>query len=152
MADPVPIREQIVAAALQRLTAAGIPGATVERNRRSAVDADTLTGPLLNLIEAGHTSDAVGGNDVAYEMQLILDMTVPAPTDDLVGPTLNALYARVMACLSADYTLGGLCSDVRERGFDVRILATSESAKPVAECSLDLLVAFRTTDGDPYSL
>lgn len=143
-------------AVLDRLSR--LPGVDVERNRRAPVDG-ALDRPLLNLMDGGHTADTPDSSDALYSLQLLIDMTVPAETDAELGPALAGLYGRVLRCLqtdpatgATDFSLGGLCSDVRERGFDVRILPAEESAAPLAECSLDLLADFRTLDGNPYSL
>lgn len=150
MPDLVPLREMIAAAVFERLQA-GLADATVRRSSRRAVAADKLSQPEVNVIGGGHTNDVPETGDTIYEMQVTVDMTVPAAADADLEPALNALYAATVQTLMADYTLGGLCSDLRERGFDVRLPAAEESAKPFIEGSLDLIAAFRTADGDPCS-
>lgn len=137
-------RERIVAALVAVVTA-GCP-ATVTRNRRSPVDASEA--PHLNVLDGGHVADYSSVGDTAYAMEVDIDASVVAATDALLGPALNTMYASVIAAIMADFSLGGLCEQIRETALDVRIAPTAESAQPLANFNIVLEIEFRTPDGD----
>ena len=62
---------------------------------------------------------------------------------------MNALYFQVASCWAADPSLGGLCVQVRETGFDPGFATAEEASLPLADFTLALLIEFQTPDGNP---
>ena len=122
----------------------------VERNRRSAPDADDA--PILIVYDQGHQANATDFGDTSYEMTVGIDGAVTATDDSGLGPAANELYAATIRVLMADFTLGDTVEQVREDTFDFRLTTPDESAAPLAFFSLNLTVQFRTADGHPYTL
>lgn len=139
-------REAIARAVLGRLRAALAP-IPVQRNRRETVHAEEA--PLVSFFDAGHTADLPDTGETAYEMELPIEATVTAETDDALGAAMNALYGRVLGTLMRDPTLGGLCVQLAERAFDPRIAPIEESETPLATFSLSVQAEFRSLDGTP---
>lgn len=151
MSDPtrLPLRQAVTLALLGRLRAALAP-VVVQRNRRAFVDASEA--PVLNLLPGGHTAEIQDYGDVTYTMTPTIEGTVSAGTDDALDAALDDLYARAVAALAADPTLGGLCVQIAETALDVRVAPVEESAAPLAFFSLDVAVEFRTPDGEGVTL
>lgn len=146
MAERIALREAVARAVLGRLRAALAP-VPVERNRRSMVHADEA--PVVNFWDAGHTAEAQDYGETTYNMNLPIEATVAAPSDDALGPAVNDLYIRTLAALMAEPTLGGLCQQLTEGAVDVRIAPSEESDAPLAFFSLDVVAEFHTADGSP---
>lgn len=138
-------RERIAVAILAALTAGCAPVA-VERNRRTAVEADEA--PKIVMFDLGHQADTLNIGLIDYSMAIEVEGTVTTSSDATLGTAVNALYVQILASL-ADYTLGGLCSGLRETGLDVRIISEDESSKPLATFTVSFEVDFQTPDGDP---
>ena len=133
--------------ALRDAIEAACPGVGLERNRRTDVDASET--PYLVLRDGAHDADQGSSQDTAYRMTATVEGTVAAPVDDDLGPAVNALYLQVASCWGDDPSLGGLCVQIRETGFDPGFASAEESAVPLADFTLDLLIEFQTPDGDP---
>lgn len=134
--------------AIQAVCAALVAGveATVRRNREVV---DATEAPFVNVREGGHSPDYENLGLVMYDMALTLELVTSAPTEDDLGPIANALYGDCLSALMADPTLGGVCIQVREAGYEVVFATAEESGRPVAEGTLELSVTFITPDGDP---
>lgn len=146
MAERIALREAVARAVLGRLRAALAP-VPVERNRRSMVHASEA--PVVNFWDGGHTAEAQDYGETAYNMNLPIEATVAAETDDALGPAVNDLYVRTLGALMSEPTLGGLCQQLTEGAVDVRIAPTEESEAPLAFFSLDIVAEFHTADGNP---
>lgn len=146
MAERIALREAVARAVLGRLRAALAP-VPVERNRRSMVHASEA--PVVNFWDAGHTADMQDYGETTYSMNLPIEATVAAPSDDALGPAVNDLYIRTVRALMAEPTLGGLCQQLIEGAVDVRIAPSEESDAPLAFFSLDVVAEFHTADGTP---
>lgn len=146
MPDGLPLREAVARAVLGRLRAALAP-VPVERNRRSMVHASEA--PVVNFWDAGHTADIRDYGETAYSMNVPIEATVAAETDDALGPAVNDLYVRTLGALMAEPTLGGLCQQLTEAAVDVRIAPVEESDAPLAFLSLDVVAEFHAADGSP---
>lgn len=149
-------RERVLAAAFEALQAGC--QAAVERNRRSPVGPgepgvdgqvdDPGDCPHLNLVDGGHLPSYENAGLVGYTLRVDIDGAVIADSDALIGPAINDLYGQVLDAMMADVSLGGLCIDVREASFDVRIAPVVESSRPFADFTVGLEIDFQTPDGD----
>jgi hypothetical protein len=137
--------------AITRLMAAlgTLTGITVERNRRSQPDAEEA--PVMVVYDSGHNASADSAGLASYEMQVLIEAVVSGPDDASLGPALNDLYARTLAALLADTTLGGAVTDISETSFDVRVATVDDSAAPLAFSTLTMTLSFFTDYGNPFA-
>src|SRR5215467_2451351 len=88
-----------------------------------------------------------------YELDVVVEGAVDRPTAAALGPALNALYARALAALLVDPTLGGLVCDIREGSdagpsFELAI-NHRPFAGPSAAFALHCVVVYWQAEGVP---
>jgi hypothetical protein len=150
MSDPVPCREQIVAAALTRLQA--ISGAVAERERRDPLTAEDLESSSRLILFEGADSDAtLYTMEDGFEFSLTVQGTVKG-NGPASSTALNLLRAKVLTalCPPGDCTLGGLARhvEISDTGDElVAGIATDEFKGFVLEAT----VQYATAEGDPFT-
>jgi hypothetical protein len=142
----VAIREMAISRLVAALGAVGVP---VERGRRSQPDADEA--PVMAVYDGGHNATVDDSGLATYEMQVLVEAAVSAADDATLGPAVNDLYARTIAALMADPTLGGVVTDTVESAFDIRVPDVDESATPLAISTLTVTLRFFTDYGNPFA-
>jgi hypothetical protein len=139
-------RRELIAVAVVSALTAGCAPIVIERWRRTPVDADEA--PKLVVFDLGHETEHLNVGSATYTMQIEIEGTVTDTNDGTLPTTTNELYVRVLRSLS-DYTLGGLCTDLRETAYVVQPAAEMESVQPLATFTLSIEATFETPDGDP---
>ena len=141
---PTSIREQVLAAVAARLGTIG--GVTVERNRVEPVTAF----PALVMIDGGHTVTEENAGLKLYASRFDVEGYVQTTTAAELGPSLSDLYAKTVAALMADRTLGGVAIDVREGELRDPEIDRTPGHAPHAAFSLAFEVDYTTRPADPY--
>ena len=139
------IRERITAQVVTVLEAA-LTDVQVERNRDTAVG----TYPSLIVYTGGQRAERLGPGIDEYNLDLVLEGFVAAEDGASGHSALNDLYARAVAALYADPTLGGLAVDVQETALAEEL--SNDGSQHVASFILQMDLKYQTAAGDPYSL
>lgn len=145
-----PLREAALAAIAARLSAQ-LPTVTVERARRSPVDTDADTLPLLVL--HGTTWDADESSDVLATQYVIgFDIAgyATGATDLAAEQALSALHAQVVAALRAWEPGSGLVAVV-EVSADFALSDAEDSAKPAGSFIASFTAQAFGSAAGPYS-
>jgi len=138
------IREQVLAALESRLGT--VAGVTVERNRVESV----TEFPALVMIDGGHTVTDENTGLKLYRLRIDVEGYVEATTAAELGPALSDLYAKAVAALMADRTLGGIAIDVHEGELRDPEIDRTQGHGPHAAFSLAFEVDYATNPTDPY--
>ncbi|MDP6622793.1 MAG: hypothetical protein QF754_11065, partial [Alphaproteobacteria bacterium] len=136
--------EQVLAAFTARLAA--IPDITVERNRIEPV----VAFPTLVMVDGGQTVSEENTGLKLYALKLDLEGYTQATTAAELGPALSDLYAKAVAALMTDRTLGGVAIDVREGELRDPEIDRTQGHGPHAAFSLAFEVDYATDPADPY--
>ncbi len=137
------IRERVLAAAKTALAGiTGIPGLTVDRDRRDPVE----DFPAIVLQDGGQvvTARVVGAELVTQRADIELYSRAAAS-----GTEINALHAAAKAALLADVTLGGLATDIREIETTPAEADIGDTDRPYRAAVLQMEIDFWTTEADP---
>lgn len=144
---PATIREQILTnllAALQTLA----PGVTVwDHETRQPTPEDM---PVVNLLGGDHRPGDRATGLTLYQLDVDLDCWVTAADGAALKTAIAAIYGAALAAASADVTLGGVATDLREQECIVSY-DTQEGHQPLANVTLSLVVDYGQREGDPYT-
>jgi len=142
------IRERILVAIKDALVT--LVGVQVYRNQAFPTEADRA--PLLIVRDGGQSNDeGVGFGLAFYTLRVAIEGQVWSAGEADMGADANDLYARVLAKLYADRTLGGLAIDLKETELEDLDL-DRESGNFIAGFLLSLDVWFQTRSSDPTAL
>ncbi len=149
MSGTIPLREAALAAVAARLTAQ-IPGAVVERARRSPVDTDVETLPRL-VVVAGNVEADEAAEPLLTHYQLAFAVHgYAAGADDLAAEqALSLLHAQVVAALAGWTPAAAGLGDIAERGADIGLFALDDSAKPAGSFEARFSVLAISPTGGP---
>jgi hypothetical protein len=136
------VRERVLAAFAAKV--ALVSGVTVERNR----DYNVTAFPALVVLDGGQQAEDDNTGYTRYTMTVDVEGYVGAGSLN-VGNRLNELYGKMLACVMADRTLGGLAIDISEQELDISINREEGQARTGAFLAT-FSVEYFTAQGNPY--
>lgn len=150
MAEPVDAREQIMAAVytqLQTLTGVGV--------YRNLSDPIPIGGyPAIILMDGDHelAPEQASYNESVYLMTFGFFILLQATGGYAPAGQLNAMWARLVALMHSDDSLGGRVSVLSEVGLLDTDIEESEGRATLQSTEHRWQCQFRTPVGDPYTL
>jgi hypothetical protein len=148
MAEPVPAREQIMAAVHTRLST--LTGVSVYRNRSDPIPAGGY--PAIILMDGDHETETGSVNETVYTMTFGFLLLLEAAGGIAPGAQLNTLWARLVALMHDDDSLAGTVSVLQEVGLMDTDIEESDGRSTLTSTELRWQAQFRTPVGDPYTL
>jgi len=142
------IREQVLQAFHDKLSAIEIAGLRVDRNRDTPVE----DYPSIVMVDGGQVADAENPGVKDIEMRVDVECFVRANTPGELAPAFDEIYGKTVQAVLADRTLGALAVDIDEDELDDPIIAREEGVGPTLAASLSFTVRYWVDPDDPYTL
>lgn len=145
-----PVVEAALAAIAARLASA-VPGAAVERARRSPVDLDAETLPRLVLqVDSLDADGTAEPGSTHYRLSFIVVGTANGASDLTAQQAVLSLHASVVAALAGWTPSTAGLGDVAELGADYLLHDVDQSATPTGEFAGRFEMLAVAPTGSPY--